>query len=245
MCGIIGGIGKNLNHRLLDDSTVLLNHRGPNASGKWKSQNCWLGHTRLSILDLNERSNQPFTDYVDDCVLVFNGEIYNFQDLRTTLLKDGISFKTNSDTEVVLHSWRKWGKDCFNKFKGMFALAIWNPLLNELILARDRFGEKPLYYISEQNHFYFASELSTISKFLNSIQLDPLSINDYFYWGYIASPNCLIKGVKKLKPGHCGILKQNSYQETQYYKAPTTPIKPDGDQIQSQIVTIYLLLPRF
>ena len=235
MCGIIGGIGKNLNHRLLDDSTVLLNHRGPNASRKWKSQNCWLGHTRLSILDLNERSNQPFTDYVDKCILVFNGEIYNFQELRTTLLEDGISFKTNSDTEVILHSWRKWGKDCFNKFKGMFALAIWNPLLNELILARDRFGEKPLYYISEQNRFYFASELSTISKFLNSVQLDPLSINDYFYWGYIASPNCLIKGVKKLKPGHYGIFKENSYQEIQYYKKPAQLAKADGDQIQSQV----------
>ena len=235
MCGIVGALGKNLKNSALENSINSLRHRGPDANGIWRSDQCWFGHTRLSILDLNERSNQPFTDYVDNCILVFNGEIYNFQDLKTTLLKDGIHFKTNSDTEVILHSWRKWGNECFNKFKGMFALAIWNPQKNELILARDRFGEKPLYYISEQHQFYFASELNTISKFLNFVELDPSSINDYFYWGYIPSPNCLIKGVKKLKPGHCGILRENCYKEFKYYKKPKLSVEADCDQIQSQI----------
>ena len=106
MCGIVGGVGKNLNLDDFSKSIMLLQHRGPDANGTWHSDSCFLGHTRLSILDLNARSNQPFSDDVDDSVLVYNGEIYNFKEIRILLCKEGVNFKTDSDTEIILHSWR-------------------------------------------------------------------------------------------------------------------------------------------
>ena len=138
MCGIVGAVGKNLKIEILSQSVKKLSHRGPDSQGIRVFSKSWLGHTRLSILDLDERSDQPFSDSVDECSLVYNGEIYNFKELRQNLVKDGIVFKTNSDTEVILHSWRKWGYDCFLKFKGMFALAIWDPKKEQLLMAKDK-----------------------------------------------------------------------------------------------------------
>ena len=235
MCGIVGAVGKNLKIEILSQSVKKLSHRGPDSQGIRVFSKSWLGHTRLSILDLDERSDQPFSDSVDECSLVYNGEIYNFKELRQNLVKDGIVFKTNSDTEVILHSWRKWGYDCFLKFKGMFALAIWDPKKEQLLMAKDRFGEKPLYYLFNNETLYFASEFKIITKFSESLELDPHSINDYFYWGYIPSPNCLIKGVKKLRPGHYAIYKKNNFEEIQYYKRPAQTINSKCDQIESQI----------
>ncbi len=235
MCGIVGAIGKNLKVDMLSTSVDMLKHRGPDANGHRIFSRSWLGHTRLSILDLNKRSDQPFSDYKDQCSLVFNGEIYNFKALRSLLQEDGVDFNTNSDTEVILHSWRKWGNDCFLKFKGMFALAIWDPKREQLLIARDRFGEKPLYYLFANDTLYFASELKVITRFSESLELDPYSINDYFYWGYISSPNCLIKGVKKLKPGHFGVFRKNNFHEYQYYKRPSQTIELQSHQIQSKI----------
>ena len=235
MCGIVGAVGMNLDFVSLDKSVELLQHRGPDANGKWRSSNCWLGHTRLSILDLNERSNQPFTDYVDDCVLAFNGEIYNFIELKNTLLKDGISFRTNSDTEVILHSWRKWGNECFGKFKGMFALAIWNPTKNELTLARDRFGEKPLYYTkAANNQFFFSSELRTTIHISNQNQICLSGLNDFLFFNYIASPNSLIKGIKKLNPGSYATWSKSKFQEFKYWTlpSPSSSIPPQESQTE-------------
>jgi asparagine synthase (glutamine-hydrolysing) len=221
MCGIVGGVGENLPLDELSKSVVLLEHRGPDANGTWCCDSCFLGHTRLSILDLNERSNQPFSDDVDGSVLVYNGEIYNFKEIRILLCKDGVNFKTDSDTEIILHSWRKWGKECFNKFKGMFALAIWNSTRKELIIARDRFGEKPLYYYEFDGKLIFSSEIKAISKISKNRTIDLDSINDYLHWGYISSPHSILSGVKKLPPGHLAIFKNGSFSEMPYFTKTT------------------------
>jgi len=220
MCGIVGGVGENLDLEEFSKSANLLFHRGPDANGIWHSEYCFLGHTRLSIFDLNERSNQPFSDDVDESVLIYNGEIYNFKEIRSLLCKDGINFKTDSDTEIVLHSWRKWGSRCFNKFKGMFALAIWNPTNNELIIARDRFGEKPLYYYEFEKKFIFSSEIKSIGKISKNSLIDLDSINDYLHWGYISSPHSILSGVKKLLPGHFGLYKNGQFLEKAYFNRP-------------------------
>lgn len=220
MCGIVGGVGENLELDEFSKSSNLLVHRGPDAKGIWQSDRCFLGHTRLSIFDLNERSNQPFSDGVDESVLIYNGEIYNFKEIRSLLCKDGINFKTDSDTEIVLHSWRKWGSKCFKKFKGMFALAIWNPTNNELVIARDRFGEKPLYYYEFEKKFIFSSEIKSISKISRNRSIDVDSINDYLHWGYISSPHSILSGVKKLRPGHFGLYKKGQLLEKSFFKRP-------------------------
>ena len=175
MCGIAGIVNfkeNQVSEDRLRSASDLMRQRGPDYEGIWVENNCGLAHRRLSIIDLSPLGNQPMISADRRYVIAFNGEIYNFIELKNTLLKDGISFRTNSDTEVILHSWRKWGNECFGKFKGMFALAIWNPTKNELTLARDRFGEKPLYYYEDSGGVYFGSEV----KFIQNLISKKLSI---------------------------------------------------------------------
>ena len=155
MCGICGFTSsisdkKNYLNRMLNQLTS----RGPDAEGIYSDQSVNLGHKRLSIIDLNSRANQPFLDKQTGNILVFNGEIYNFKKIKEDLIEQKkCVFLTTSDTEVVLKSYAYYGLDCFSKFDGMFAIAIWDAKNAKLILARDRFGEKPLYY----NFFYYDS----------------------------------------------------------------------------------------
>ena len=191
MCGICGFTSPILDKRnYLNDMVEQLSSRGPDAKGIYYNQSINLGHTRLSIIDLNERSNQPFFDKQTGNILVFNGEIYNFKEIKKDLIeKKNCVFTTTSDTEVVLKSYAYYGLDCFSKFDGMFALAIWDTKYSKLILARDRFGEKPLYYNFFLNNgkkeISFASNLNSLKfspKFSNSINKKSLKsylINNY------------------------------------------------------------------
>jgi asparagine synthase (glutamine-hydrolysing) len=132
-------------------------HRGPDAEGVWSHPFCVLGHRRLSIIDTSAAGNQPFKSDNEDLVIVFNGEIYNYLELRKEL-EDTHSFKTQTDTEVILASYKKWGIDCVKHFFGMFAFALWDEKQAQLLIARDRLGVKPLYYSDTENGFVFASE---------------------------------------------------------------------------------------
>jgi len=161
MCGIAGIIGKSASELVLDKMLLIQKHRGPDFTGKYFNKNIALGHNRLSIIDLSAVSNQPFLSEDNRYALVFNGEIYNYIELKEEL-KESYSFKTSSDTEVLLVAYIKWGKSCLSKLNGMFSFAIWDAVESKLFAARDRFGVKPLYYYKKGLNFYFASEIKTL-----------------------------------------------------------------------------------
>ena len=164
MCGIAGLIYKN-STTVLEESlkkmTDKMSHRGPDAEGFFVHQNLGLGHRRLSIIDISESANQPFF-LEDKHILVFNGAIYNYIEIREELKQNGYFFKTTSDTEVLLNSYDFWGEDCVSKFNGMWSFAIYDKKANKLFCSRDRFGVKPFYYYTDKDKFIFASEIKPI-----------------------------------------------------------------------------------
>ena len=161
MCGIAGIYGGNIDLGRMDKMLDIQKHRGPDNASKWHDDSICLGHNRLSIIDLSEEANQPFVSNDNRYILVFNGEIYNYLELKIEL-EQHYNFKTNSDTEVLIAAFLHWGKDCLPKLNGMFAFAIWDTQKKSLFAARDRFGVKPLYYNFSKGVFTFASEIKTI-----------------------------------------------------------------------------------
>ena len=172
MCGLVGFL--NFDRRfeapqaqqIVRSMAEVMNYRGPDMDGYWASSDnlCHLGHKRLSIIDLSEGGRQPMLDESGRYVIVFNGEIYNFHDLRDKLAESGVAFRSKSDTEVLLKGYIKYGAALFAQLDGMFALAIYDTQQKTIVLARDRAGEKPLYYRSEPGLFIFGSELHTLTK---------------------------------------------------------------------------------
>jgi asparagine synthase (glutamine-hydrolysing) len=204
MCGIAGIAGLkdetklNTVIRKMNDSMA---HRGPDADQVYVSQQVALGHRRLSIIDLSTAANQPFKDNSGRYVLVFNGEIYNFQEIKP-LLKD-YDFKTNGDTEVIMAAYIKWGASCLHYLKGMFAFAIWDTKEQELFIARDRFGVKPFYYFDKDGLFLFASEIRAIlASRMVPLSLDEQALYDYLMFQSVISPSTLVKQVKQLPAGY-------------------------------------------
>ncbi len=171
MCGIAGIIDPTLSR---DQGEVLLTkmlesirHRGPDNSSQWIDMPLLLGHNRLSIIDLSDDANQPME--FDDLMIVYNGEVYNYLEIKDDLIKKGYRFRTKSDTEVVLAAYKEWGGECVKRFVGMWAFAIWDRTRRELFCSRDRFGIKPFYFIHAGDKFYFGSEykplISSVLKF--------------------------------------------------------------------------------
>lgn len=203
MCGIAGIINweHSPDRASLDKMCKKLTHRGPDDFGIISLANIALGHRRLSIIDLTSNAHQPMASKDGRYYIVYNGEVYNFKELREELKQEGIIFKSASDTEVVLYSYIRWGSKCLNKFNGMFSFAIWDDKRRELFLARDRFGKKPLYYYYDHNNFIFASELNAL--ILNEIvprDISYESLNCYLALGYILSPLTIYTNVYKLEP---------------------------------------------
>ncbi len=155
MCGIAGFINYDLNDPYFDTINELQKHRGPDFQSKWIFENVALYHQRLSIIDLSDAGNQPFEK--EGLILVFNGEIYNYKELRDSLIGKGIKFRSTSDTEVVLELFKMYREECLNMIRGMFAFSIYDKQTGKLFLARDPFGIKPLFYTSKGNKFAFAS----------------------------------------------------------------------------------------
>lgn len=206
MCGIVGAISSE---RLIDRAELqraadAIKHRGPDACGEWYSDDGSIGlaHRRLSIIDLQVSANQPMISTDNSAVIVFNGEIYNFLFLKQELSKAGIQFITNSDTEVLLQAFKYWGKDCVQKIDGMFAFAILDLQRKELFLARDRSGEKPLYFIHSEKHFLFASEIKALFEFSSfNKKINFNSLEYALMFGYVPSGTSIFKDVCKLLPG--------------------------------------------
>lgn len=206
MCGINGFIQfeSMFNKDKLYNIVHLMNdqilHRGPNSEGLYADSFCALGMRRLSIIDL-ENGSQPIWNETHDTMIVFNGELYNYQVLRSNLILKGHIFKTNSDTEVVLHGFESYGKEFLKKMEGMFAFAIYNTHKKEWIIARDRIGEKPLYYYRDDKSFIFSSELkSMLYTDIVPKTIDKEALSQYFQLTYIPAPKSIIKDVYKLMP---------------------------------------------
>jgi len=203
MCGILGAVGSasdGLNDAAFIDALDLIRHRGPDGGAVWHEQEVRLGHRRLAIVDLAERAEQPM--FAGDLALVFNGEIYNYRALRAELQGAGHSFKTTSDTEVLLRAWMQWGRECLARLEGMFAFAMWDRRTRHLTLVRDRFGEKPLFVHRRAGGLAFASEMPPLIRLAKGTLIeDAAAIGLFFLYSYIPAPYGAFEGVSQLEPG--------------------------------------------
>jgi asparagine synthase (glutamine-hydrolysing) len=207
MCGILGAsfFEGAINPDRFADSLNLISHRGPDSTGSWfnDSNQDALGFKRLSILDLSDKGNQPFVSNCGQYKMVFNGEIYNFTNLKELLTKENYIFHSNSDTEVLLHAYAAWGPECLQKIEGMFAFAIYDSIKNTIFLARDFAGQKPMYYSLKNGSLLFASELKPIISMDPDLKLInyPAALS-YFNTGFIPNECSIFSSIKKLLPGH-------------------------------------------
>lgn len=219
MCGIAGIIyfDKTIAEPgAINRMTGCMAHRGPDADGFFVRDNIALGHRRLSIIDLSAASNQPFADKTNRFQLIFNGELYNFQEVRDTITDH--HFRTTGDTEVLIEAYARWGINCIHHFKGMFAFAIWDDVEKELCIVRDRMGVKPVYYYTDNHCLVFSSEIRSILKSgLVAPLINKEALVDYLSFQSISSPNTLIKGILQLEAGHYISVKKNSVQIKQYW----------------------------
>lgn len=203
MCGIFGCIGK-LNKDNAYECINQISHRGPDALAVKELEGAALAHARLSILDTSDIANQPMSDASGRYWIVYNGEVYNFLELKKELEDLGYHFRTEGDTEVVLYSYIEWGRDFQDKCNGMWALAIWDNVSKELFLSRDRFGVKPLYYYEQNNNFYFASEMKAFFPIMQERKINYYIFESKDYFSYESTPNCVISDIKKVQAGYCG-----------------------------------------
>lgn len=223
MCGIAGIIQKTqVNKELMGEMLKAISHRGPDDEGVWfgKNGNIALGHRRLSIIDLSPAGHQPMASPDGNFVVVYNGEIYNFQEIRDELEKKGHDFKSKSDTEVLLHSYMEWGEECLDRLNGMFAFAIWDEKEQKLFAARDRVGEKPFKYFFDGNKFIFASELKAILRDPEvKREIDWQAVDLAFTYRYVPSPLTGFKNIHKLPAGHKLVWQDNKISVTPYWQA--------------------------
>jgi len=202
ICGVFDSSGLAINPAILANMTSAMRHRGPDGEGQFVAGEVGLGHRRLSIIDLGG-GGQPIGNEDDSIQVVFNGEIYNFVELRKELEKDGHRFKTNSDTEVIVHAYEQWGSACVKRFNGMFAFALWDSRKRELFLARDHLGIKPLYYVMIGTRLLFASEIKSLLQHPECPrEVDEEALAELFTFRYVPSPKTLFKRIMKLPPAH-------------------------------------------
>ena len=209
MCGICGEIGFNkskIDSVKTEHMLQSIKSRGPDHKGSYLHKNIFLGHRRLSIIDVSNKSNQPLIDKKLNLIVVFNGVIYNYKDLRKTLIKQGYEFFTEGDTEVILKSYHYYGDSFVEKLDGVFAFCIYDIRLKKFFLSRDRLGIKPLYYKSTKNNFSFSSNTKAL---INNEQhkIDKTSLHYQFtLHSVIPSPNTILENIKKLEPGYSMIV---------------------------------------
>jgi asparagine synthase (glutamine-hydrolysing) len=198
MCGIAGF---NFNNKLLISlMNDALKHRGPDGEGIYTDESVSLGHRRLSVIDLSEQANQPM--FYKQYIIVFNGEIFNYREIKEKLISKNHQFENQSDTEVILHAYEEWGVNCLNHFNGMWAFCIYDKDKQELFLTRDRFGIKPLYYCFDNEQFIFASEIKAIQCHTINLSIDKHALNHYFYQKYIGQGRTIFNEIKKLEESH-------------------------------------------
>ncbi len=223
MCGIVGFSG-NGDRASLEAALEALRHRGPDDSGIYEdnSHNIGLAHSRLSIQDLSDLGHQPMVSEDNKFVIIFNGEIYNFKDLRDELVQEGINFRGNSDTEVLLHLYKKEGKSMLSRLNGIFAFAVWDKNSNSLFVARDAFGVKPLYYSAEGESFVFSSEIKSLIHLMKSNkELDYHSLDRYISFLWSPGESTPLKEIKKMSPGEAFFVKNGKIEKVyKWYNLP-------------------------
>lgn len=229
MCGIAGIVDltgqRHIDRELLQRMNHALYHRGPDEGGLHVEPGVGFGHRRLSIIDLSG-GQQPLFNEDGSVVVVFNGEIYNFKELFLELRAAGHRFRTHCDTEVIVHAWEEWGEACVDRFRGMFAIALWDRNQRTLFLARDRLGVKPLYYaVLANGELIFGSELKALLVHPKlERRINEQAVEDYLALGYVADPKCIYSSVSKLPPGHIMVIKagQSVFRPKQYWDVPFT-----------------------
>src|SRR3982750_2883179 len=231
MCGIAGRFNydplRPVDRDVLEAMTDAVSHRGPDAAGYHVAPGIGLGHRRLSIIDLST-GDQPLSNEDGSVWTVFNGEIYNFAEVRRELIAHGHQFRTGSDTEVIVHGYEQWGASCVEKFRGMFAFAVWDAGARRLLLARDRVGVKPLYYAELPGRgIVFGSELKSLLEDPEvPRQWRPAASAAYPTLLYIPAPATIYQGIHKLEPGHVLIAEKGTVRTSRYWDLTFTG---DGD----------------
>jgi len=230
MCGIAGiissNVAKNKALAALQRMNNAIAHRGPDAEGIWSDEYAYLGHRRLSIIDLSDSGTQPLHSYDNRYVIIYNGELYNYKELRLQLQRaiqgtqeQPYFFKTQTDTEVVLAAYMRWGADCLQHFNGMFAFAIYDKQEKNIFIARDRMGIKPLYYAFQNNTLVFASELrAVLQSNLIDKKINQDALVDYLQYQTVHAPNTIVNEVKMLLPGHFLTLENNEVKTQAYWQ---------------------------
>lgn len=240
MCGICGvvqierpGLVDEDLLRRMRDSMI---HRGPNDEGLYVGEQVGMGHRRLSIIDLSG-GHQPMSNEDGSVWIVFNGEIYNFQDIRNRLEGQSFTFRTRSDTEVILRAYEAFGERCVDHLRGMFAFAIWDSRKRELLLARDRLGIKPLYYILHQGTLLFASEIKAILQWPGvPRKVDLIALGQYLHYRYVPGPRTMFQGISKLQPGYLLRLKDEIVAIRPYWDLPLDTEELSGEQAERQFL---------
>lgn len=245
MCGICGqyNFGSLAPVRRADIEAMAnsIAHRGPDDEGYFLAGPLGLGFRRLSIIDLSG-GHQPMSDQDESVWVVFNGEIYNFQELRRELESFGHVFRTNSDTEVIIHGYKRWGDDVLNRLNGMFGLAIWDVKKNRLVLARDPFGIKLLYYRISEGSLSFGSEIRPVRAAMSEgAELDPTSLNLFLRYRFTPSPFTMYRGVNKLAPGSKLVAERGRCEVSQWYRFKPVPFAPakSPDEAREELLSLY------
>tara|TARA_B100001248_G_scaffold261398_1_gene252471 strand:- start:615 stop:2474 length:1860 start_codon:yes stop_codon:yes gene_type:complete len=242
MCGIAGIVSlKSLTNkeyikRKLDKAYLYLKSRGPDEKGTWNDQNTYFLHTRLKILDLKSTASQPM-EY-GNFIICYNGEIYNFRELKNTLQDKGYSFKSSGDTEVLIAGWKYWGQDILNKLDGMFAFSIWDKKNKVLFLARDRFGKKPLVFSFSKNTFAFASDVRSLKEISDGGQISSLAIKSLFRFRFIYEPLTIYDNFKKLPAGSFLKFNFKGYEIKDWFKLNNKVVNFDEGTNKTKILEL-------
>ena len=225
MCGIAGIVGRQSGPPVDQAELIRLRdaqeHRGPDDAGAWLDDRGRVGlaHRRLSIIDLSPTGHQPMSTPDGHLHLVFNGEIYNYRELRDDLQGRGHRFATQTDTEVIVHLYEEYGDDCLDHLRGMFALAVWDVSRRRLLLARDRMGQKPLVYRNEPGRLLFASELKALLQIPGAPrELDPISLDEFLTYQYVPHPRTMLAGYCKLPPAHKAVYQDGQLTVQRYWR---------------------------
>ena len=237
MCGIFGAVRLGAQRTALPDAdrgTDVLTHRGPDERGVWRGDGVTLGMRRLSIIDL-ANGQQPIWNEDRTVCIIYNGELYNFLELRPQLEARGHVFRTHTDTEVVLHAFEEWGPECLRRLNGMFAFAIWSERDRSLFLARDRIGEKPLYYFRDPERLVFASEIKAIIEDHRvPRRLSPAGLSNYLTFGHAVAPLTMFEGIFKLLPGHYLRVRDGNVTQTRYWDIGSEPPDPPAPRSEAE-----------
>src|SRR5579872_1239320 len=244
MCGICGqfnfGSAEPIDRRTIEAMTRSMVHRGPDDEGFHIDGQIGFGFRRLSIIDLGG-GHQPMSDVEESVWVIFNGEIYNFIELRRELESRGHVFRTQSDTEVIVHGYKEWGDEVLSRVNGMFGLAIWDARRRRLVVARDPFGIKLIYYRVLADRVHFGSEIRAVRAAMDNEEIDPTSLNLFLRYRYTPSPFTILKGVRKLAAGTKLTVQNGVCQVSRWYRYEPKPFSPpkSAGEATEELLSIY------